>query len=71
MSPRNRSCLAYQFADDPESAVTMASIGSRVDSSRKTSIGLTGSAVTSAWARAPEPVYRHVPQVEVCIDGAA
>src|SRR5271166_6748663 len=29
--PRNRNCRAYQLADDPESAVTMASAGSRAD----------------------------------------
>src|SRR6201994_435773 len=50
MSPRNFSWRAYQFADEPESAATMASSGSRVDSSRNSSIGLTGSAATSASA---------------------
>ena len=49
-SPRNFSCRAYQFADEPESAATMALAGSRVDSSRNSSIGLTGSASTSASA---------------------
>ena len=49
-SPRNFSWRAYQFADEPESAATMASTGSRVDSSRNSSIGLTGSASTSASA---------------------
>ena len=50
MSPRKRSCRAYQLAEEPESAVTMAFIGSRPDSSRNGSIGLTGSASTSASA---------------------
>ena len=50
MSPRNFSCRAYQFAEEPESAVMMASMGSRPDSSRNSSIGLTGSASTSASA---------------------
>src|ERR1700747_2010841 len=50
MSPRNFSWRAYQFADEPESAATMALAGSRVDSSRNSSIGLTGLASTSASA---------------------
>ena len=49
-SPRNFSWRAYQFADEPESAATMALAGSRVDSSRNSSIGLTGLASTSASA---------------------
>src|SRR5438034_232353 len=49
-SPRNFSCRAYQLADEPESAATMALAGSRVDSSRNSSIGLMGLASTSASA---------------------
>ena len=50
MSPRNFSCRAYQLADDPESAVTIALSGSRGDSSQNSRIGLTGSASTMASA---------------------
>src|SRR3954452_19041064 len=44
----NRRHLAYQFVDDPESAVTMALLGSCSDSSHTTRIGFTGVAVNIA-----------------------
>src|SRR5680860_270121 len=46
MFPVNLSCRAYQLAAEPESALTMASSGSRVDSSENRRIGLIGSAST-------------------------
>src|SRR5680860_270123 len=50
MFPVNLSCRAYQLAAEPESALTMASSGSRVDSSENRRIGLIGSASTIASA---------------------
>lgn len=50
MSPWNLRCLAYQFAEEPESAVTIALPGSRDDSSWNSRIGLIGSASTMASA---------------------
>ena len=41
---RRRSCRAHQFVDEPESAVTIASSGSRCDSSWTTRCGFIGSA---------------------------
>ena len=49
-SPRNFSCRAYQFAEEPESAAMIASSGSRTDSSWNRRSGLTGSASTIASA---------------------
>ena len=46
--PRKRSCRAYQLAAEPESAVMMASSGSRSLSSANSRIGLIGSAATAA-----------------------
>src|SRR3954453_6141720 len=46
--PLKRSIRAYQLADEPESAVTIASSGNLGDSSPNSSIGLTGSASTAA-----------------------
>ena len=48
MSPRNRNWRAYQLADEPESAVTIALSGSRGDSSANNRSGLTISTDTIA-----------------------
>src|SRR3954462_2872468 len=40
----NRKQRAYQLVDEPESPVTIASAGRRLDGSDTTRIGLTGSA---------------------------
>ena len=44
--PRIVKWRAYQFAADPESAVTIASSGTSSDSSQTIRIGLTGSAAS-------------------------
>ena len=48
MSPRKQSWRAYQFADEPESALTITLSGSRGDSSANRRIGLIGSASSNA-----------------------
>ena len=60
MSPRKRSCRAYQLAEEPESAVTMAFIGQPGRIAPGTSsIGLTGSASTSASASIDRHHFGH------------
>src|SRR5215217_2520226 len=48
---RNRTHLAYQLVDEPESAVTIASSGSCSESSHATRMGLTGSAASRLCRR--------------------
>src|ERR1700754_4567131 len=53
-SPRMRRCRAYQLATEPESAVTIASSGSRSESSQTIRMGLTGL----ASSRGRRPIAR-------------